>query len=183
MVMTGLFLAGWSIIDLLNKGESQGLFKYILPFLLVFALIYGILSNMRILGENKGVHAIIAVALGLLSLYNDFLPNFVEDFAPSLAIGLSILLAAIILFGLFIGGDEDSKISWIKYILFGVAAIVFIIVAYSSLNNYNFVGSWAWQEYAPAFIVLLIIVALIAFMIWGGSSDGSGKPPKPAKSG
>jgi len=164
--MTGLFLA-WSVVDLLNQGETQGLFKYVLPFLLVFALVYGILSNMKILGENKGVHAIIAVALGLLSLYNDFLPNFVVGFAPNFAIGISILLAAIILFGLFISGDADSKITWIKYLLFGIAAAVFVVVAYSSLNDYTFMGSGIWQEYAPALVVLLIIIGLIAFIVWG----------------
>jgi len=163
MGITGLFLAGWSVVDFLNWGEMQGLFKYVLPFLLVFALIYGILSNMKLLGENKGVHVIIAVALGLLSLYGDYLPNFVSSFAPSLAIGLSILLAAIILFGLFMGGD--AKLDWIKYVLFGISAIVFIVVAYSSLNDTSFVGSWVWQQYAPAVIVLLIIVGLIALVV------------------
>jgi len=166
MVMTGLFLVGWSVVDFLNWGDTQGLFKYILPFLLVFALIYGILSNMKLLGENKGVHVIIAIAIGLLGLYNDYLPNFVADFAPSLAIGLSILLAAIILFGLFMGGD--AKLDWIKYVLFGISALIFIVVAYSSLNNTSFVGSWTWQQYAPAVIVLLIVVGLIALVVNSG---------------
>ena len=166
MVITGLFLVGWSFVDLLNQGETQGIFKYVLPFLLIFALIYGILSNMKLLGENRGVHVIIALALGLLSLYGDYLPNFVASFAPSLAIGLSILLAAIILFGLFMGGD--AKLEWIKYVLFGISALVFIIVAYSSLNDTSFVGSWAWQQYAPAVIVLLVIAGLIAIVVSSG---------------
>jgi len=165
MVMMGLFLASWSFVDLLNWGEMQGLFKYVLPFLLVFALIYGILSNMKLLGENKGVHVIIGIAIGLLSLYGDYLPNFVASFAPSLGIGLSVLLAAIILFGLFIGEDKNSNLSWIKYVLFGVSALVFIVVVYSSLNDTSFVGSWAWQQYAPAVIVLLVIVGLIALVV------------------
>jgi hypothetical protein len=166
--MTGLFLASWTFVDFLNWGEMQGLFKYVLPFLLVFALIYGILSNMRVLGDNKGVHSIIAIALGLLSLYNDFLPNFVSNFAPSFAIGLSILLAAIILFGLFLGGDDKTKLDWIKYVLFGVSAIVFIVVVYSSLNDYSFSGSWVWQQYAPATIVTLIIVVFIVVVVRNG---------------
>jgi len=169
MVMTGLFLSSWSIVDLLNQAEMQGIFKYVLPFLLVFALIYGILSNMKILGENKGVHVIIAIALGLLSLYNDFLPNFLVSMAPNLAIGLSILLAAIILFGIFMGGD--AKLDWIKYVLFGVSALVFIIAMYSSLDDTSFVGSWAWQQYAPAVIVLLIIAGLIAVVVGTGKKS------------
>jgi hypothetical protein len=163
--MTGLFLASWSFVDLLNQAEMQGIFKYVLPFLLVFALIYGILSNMKILGENKGVHVIIAIALGLLSLYGDFLPNFLVNMASNLAIGLSILLAAIILFGLFMSDDKNSNLSWIKYVLFGVSALVFIIAMYSSLDDTSFVGSWAWQQYVPAVIVLLIIAGLIAIVV------------------
>jgi len=174
MVMTGLFLAAWSFVDFLNWGEMQGLFKYVLPFLLIFALVYGILSNMKVLGENKGVHVVIAVALGLLSLYGDYLPNFVESFAPNLAIGLSILLAAIILFGIFLTGTEDdSKIKWIKYILFAVAAAVFVVAGYDALNDSNFSGSWAWQEYAPAAIVLIIIVVLVALVVNSGKKAPS----------
>jgi len=168
MVMTGLFLASWSVVNFLNWSDMNGIFKYVLPFLLVFALIYGILSNMRILGENKGVHVILAIAIGLLSLYNDYLPNFLLNMAPSLAIGLSILLAAIILFGIFMGAD--AKLDWIKYVLFGVAALVFIIAMYSSLNDSNtFSGSWQWQQYAPAVIVLLIIAGLIAIVVNSGN--------------
>ena len=41
-----------TITDVLNQWADWGVFAYILPFLVIFAIIYGILSNAKILGEN-----------------------------------------------------------------------------------------------------------------------------------
>lgn len=163
-MVLGIILAGLNIVDILNAAETSGVLKYVLPFLLVFALVFGILTNAKILGDNRGVHAIIAAAIGLLALYGDFLPNFLQDFAPNLAIGISILLAGIILLGLFYG-EEAGKIKWIKNVLFGIGAAIFIVVAYSSLSSQGFTGSGLWDQYAPAVITLLIIIGVIALII------------------
>ena len=165
-----LVSAALDITTLLNQWNQSGVFSYMLPFLLVFALVYGILGKSEILGSNaKGVNVIIALTLGLLSLFSPF-PDFIMRMAPKLAIGISILLAAIIFLGLFLVNSEMKN--GITYALIGVGAIAFLAMTYSS-----FQGDWAgynlWNQYGPALITALILIALIVVVVKWGSSDSS----------
>lgn len=168
MGLTIITLAGgFSISTILNQWAQMDIFTYVLPFLLIFALVYGLLSKMSIFGDNKAVYAIIALALGLLSLVGDFVPRFFQVIAPNLAIGLSILLAAIILGGLFI---NEEKMAWIKTLIFVVGAIIFLAVVYFSLSNTGFVGSDWWLNYGPSVLVLLILIIIVAAIVWSKPS-------------
>jgi len=59
--ISGLALAGslsfvsaqFNIANVLQQWADIGVFSYMLPFLLVFAVVYGILSSTKILGENQ----------------------------------------------------------------------------------------------------------------------------------
>lgn len=175
MFLVGLFLlamisfvsaAGkFTVQSVLNSWAETGIFKYVLPFLLVFALVFGILTKTVILGDNKAVHAIIAAALGLMSLVGDYFPNFLEKFAPNVATGISVLLAAIILLGLFIPKLKDDKVHWITYVLFGIGAIALIFILGDTFSGYSGVGNNIWDDYGPALITLLILGGIIAGII------------------
>ena len=80
MASHGFF--GYSIADVLNRWADRGVFAYVLPFLMIFALVYGILVKTQILGENKGVHVTIALAIGLISLQFDYVSNFFSTIFP-----------------------------------------------------------------------------------------------------
>ena len=126
------FFQGGGIGDLLNYFEQAGFFSYVLPFLLIFALVFVTISNMKLFGENKGVSAVIALCVGLLALQFNVVSLFFSEIFPRVGIALSIMLAVMIILGLFI--DPDQK--WTKYMLLGMAFITLFIVlfqqAYSS---------------------------------------------------
>ena len=44
-----------TITNILNTWADLGVFAYVLPFLMIFAVVFGILSKTEILGKNKGV--------------------------------------------------------------------------------------------------------------------------------
>jgi hypothetical protein len=159
-MVSGIILAGLSFGDVLRAADQADVFYYVLPFLLVFALIYGILTKSKILGENQGVNVILSLALGLLSLVGNYFPNFIQAMSPKLAIGLSLLLAVIILLGLF-----AEKVTWITNVFIWVGIIAFVIIAYSSLSDYSFAGNYLWDRYAPAAITVGIIGAVIYFAV------------------
>ncbi len=168
-----LVSAVWRFGDVLNSWADKDIFTYVLPFLLIFAVVYGILNKSNIFGADaKGVNVIIALALGLLSLVGNYVPEFFQTMIPKLAIGISILLAAIILVGLWIGTSGKGG-EWINTGLIIVGAIIFIFVIYSSFsNNYTTIGN-VWDNYGNAFVTLLILAAIIALVVfWGKSSSG-----------
>lgn len=159
---------GFSFTDLLNDLENMGFFAYILPFLLIFALVYAILSNIKIFTENKGATAIVALASGLLALQFDKVPAFFQIIFPNLGIALSVLLAALILAGAFIG---DAKGDTFKWILFGLGGLTFLIVVMSSFSEWSFFGTGWWDSYGGILLFLLIIGGVIVAVVATGKKN------------
>ena len=163
----GFASAAFNITDILNMWAGAGIFKYVLPFLLVFALVFGILTKTTLLGDNKAVHAILAATLGLLSLVGDYFPNFIEKFAPNLATGISVLLAAVILLGLFYD-PADEKRKKIIWWIFAVGVVAFLLIVGDTFSGYPVNGSNIWDQYGPAIITLAIIAGAVwAITSWG----------------
>ena len=122
-----------TITEVLNQWADAGVFAYLLPFLFIFAVVFGILNKTRVLGESKGVQATIALALGLLSLQFDYVSNFFSIFLPYAGVGIAILLVGIILMGLMY--DEDADNNWVKVVFFGLGVIIFLVVVVTSISD------------------------------------------------
>ena len=163
-----------TIVDMLNYWADLGVFAYVLPFLLIFAVVYGILAKTEIFGKNKGVYAVIAIAVGLLSLISDYVRDFFSTIFPFAGVGLSILLVALILMGLFTDWD-DKKGNTIFLVIGAIIGLIVIIASLTSFEGWQ-AGFW-WNQYGSAIITLIIIIALVWMVIGfgkaGNSSSGS----------
>jgi len=169
MINEGLvFLAsygyyGGAIGNALNRLEQMGFFAYVLPFLLVFTLVFGILSSMKLFRENRGVDAIIALTVSLMALQFDFVPVFFSQVFPRMGVALAAILVILIVAGFFV----DPSKGWIMYILLGVGFIAAIAVLVSASGNIGFYsGYWIWN-YLPeiALIVGVIVIILIVTQV------------------
>lgn len=156
----GLFYQFGSIADILFQWEYMGFFEFILPFLLIFAVVYGILSYMEIFGNQKGIHAIIAVILGLLAIRSGYFQAFLAEIAPRLGVGLTILLVALILIGLFVQDQSKKTLGWI---LLGIAAVIFIVIMGQLYNSPMFGGDLGFSS--PEVIGWLIMIGLLIVII------------------
>lgn len=152
-----------NITDILNYLADFGVFAYVLPFLLIFAVIFGILERGHVLGSNKGVHVTIAFAVGLLALQFDYVSGFFATIFPYAGVGIGVVLVALILMGL-IADNEHEK--WVKYIWFGVGAIAFIAVLWASLDDFSFFFGRGFGNLGDLIPIILIIGALVAFGWW-----------------
>ena len=154
---------GFNTGDLLNQLESLGFFQYLLPFLLIFAVTYAILTKIPVFKDNKGAGVLVAVAIGLLSLQLDYVPAFFQTIFPKFGVGLAFLLIALILAGVFISGDDNHY----KWIFFGLGTLVFLIITFSSFYDWSFVGSYWFERYGGLAIslgvVILGVILVIAF--------------------
>ena len=161
--MLGIMLqwGGLGFQNLLSQLEDLGFFQYVLPFLLIFAVVYAILTKLKVFEENKGAALIVALAVGLLSLQLDFVPAFFQNIFPKFGIGLAVLLVALILAGAFIS-DEDKIYKWI---FFGLGALIFLVVTFTSLSDWQFVGSWWWQQYGGLIITVVVIIGAIVGVV------------------
>lgn len=153
---------GGSFGNLLSQLEAAGFFTYILPFLLIFALVFVILTSLPIFKENKGVNAIISLAVALMALQFNVVSIFFSEIFPRLGIALSIILVIVILGSLFV--DPDNK--GLKWVFVIVTFIIMGIVIFSSLGAFgtgfgNF-RSWLQVYGGTLLIVVLVIGGIIA---------------------
>ena len=160
-VISALVAYSDSITNVLQTWETMGVFEYILPFLLVFAFVFGVLQTSKFLGQNKGVNVVLALAIGAMSIYSYTFRSFFATIAPYTGIGIAILLVALILTGLF-----HSDKNWWGYTFFGLGMLIFAIVVLTSLSSYKwFGGGYWWQDNWSLIVTLAVIVGLIVLVI------------------
>lgn len=157
---------GGSAGGVLARWEQLGVFSYVLPFLIIFALVFGIMTKTKIFKDSRAINGIIALCVGLLALQFDFVPIFFSEIFPRIGIGLAVILAAMIFLGLF-SDPEKGVFTWIFY---GIGAIVFLVVI---IQSFSYTGSpfgwWIQDNWTD-------LLATLGFLVVVGIVIGSGKP-------
>ncbi|MAG79027.1 hypothetical protein CMI40_01480 [Candidatus Pacearchaeota archaeon] len=160
---------GGEIGNLLSQWEQMGFFSYLLPFLLIFALVFGILTQIKLFQESKSINGILSLVVGLMALQFDFVPRFFSEIFPRLGVGLAIILGLLILVGIFI----DPSKGWIMSSLLGIGVIIFIIVLVQTSGATGwYAGAW-WFNNWPTIAAVIFILAVIGIIV-GGSQEPEG---------
>lgn len=168
MPLLGIFLETLSLQNLYFQWESAGIFEFFLPALLIFAVIFGVLTATNILGGNKGIHAIIAIAIAILAVRTPLVTSFFTDLFPSFAVGLAIILGVMILGGLFVTkGNMKPFYNTMMWSGLGIAVIAAIIV----FDNHNWYGSFWWQENWTSVLWVVILVLIVLGIINTSKSE------------
>jgi len=171
-VMLQVGVAGFN--ELFLKLESLYFFRLVLPFLLIFAAVYAILTKIPVFKDNKGASVVASLAIGLLSIQFSAVPDFFDVIFANFGIGLAILLIALILVGAFLGEDDKPY----KWIFFGLGVLIFLIVTFTSLSSWSFVGSWWWNQYGALIIVGIVVIGAVVGIVVASKdrTGGAGKP-------
>jgi hypothetical protein len=165
-----------NIADILNQWAEMGIFEYAIPFLLLFAVVYAILEKSKILGENKGVNAIVGASVGLLALMNDLVSTFFAEIFPRLGIFLAVLLVLVILVGM---AGEDAQAKKLYFVVGIVLAAATILWAFA---NWNFwgdqfgIGWWVGENFWLILAGILVVLGVVAVIFGKGGSGGGSKP-------
>ncbi len=151
--------AGGAIGDFLNSLAQEGFFSYLLPFLLIFALVFGILKRTKIF-EKNAINGIIALGIGLMALQFDFVPRFFAEIFPRLGVALAVILVVLILAGLFIDPNEKG----LMWGMVGIVGIILVIVLVQTAGALGWSSGYWWQENWPfiaGVVFILVVVAII----------------------
>ncbi len=170
---------GGDLGRLLVQWQQAGVFAYALPFLIIFALTYGILTKTRVF-DNKAINSILSLSVALLSLQFHFVPMFFSEIFPRMGVGLAVILVLIILMGLFFDVGQSS---WFRYLMFATGAIIFLVVVFQTFGWLGWGGFWwNWRFNWPQIIAVAIFVGLIIWLLVGGDNGkkkGSSKDYEP----
>lgn len=180
-----IFLASYSsygggiIGNWLSNWEQAGFFSYALPFLLIFALVYGVLARVGIFGkDNKPINGIIALVVGLMSLQFNIVSRFFGEIFPRMGIALSIILVLLVVAGLFI----DSKNKWFMNLLTVVAIFIVGLVVLGSFGGFEYYSLWDFvtSNWSTLLGVILFIGLLVAILFGGDKNKDHESPLRKA---
>jgi len=133
-------------------------------FLLIFALVYALLSKVKLFGEGleekgKGINAIIALVFAYFTASSAFATIIISKMAPNLGMFLVALLTLVMVFSFLSENFENYK--WLVII---ISIIGFAYVLWSAFSGVPGVtGVSITKEDWGAIIALGIIIGLLAY--------------------
>ena len=167
-----------SIIDFL---VSLGVYDVILPFLLIFTIVFAILEKTKILGKEKlsdgtvitkkNLNSIVALVMSFLIIASTKLVAVINEVMANVVLLLILAVCFLMLVGVFFGDKEftlEEYPNWIKFfmVLMFVGIVVIFLNALDWLK-YIFALFEYWNaEWAASIIFLIIIIGFILYITW-----------------
>ena len=159
--------------------KDFGFFDVILPFLLVFTIVFAILEKTRIFGSEeidgkqypkKNLNAMVAFVMGFFVVAARQVVESLQVSLPNVALVLIIAVSFMMLAGSFMGDQTFSFTGkWAKFLTF----IMFIAVLLIFLNSLgwldviiDFVNQYAGEILVPSVLIISILLAI--FFVVGG---------------
>jgi hypothetical protein len=120
-----------TLVDALGVLKNFGIFETILPFMLILAGTYAILTKYKPFGEIKGANAIIATVVALVFISVAKAVMFINLLIPAMTIFLLLLVLALLVFT-FVGikGETIAKTLQEQPAIFGILVLLFVIVIF-----------------------------------------------------
>jgi len=174
-------------IDLMNITSQNSFFIYVIPWLLVFAIVYGILGHYKVPKSNSA-RTIIALVLAFFIMP---IAGPVVAVLGQLGMGMLILFAGLLFIMILfeITGirhlkgtvDQEGKVSISKkekttekyYKSFGVAIAILVIMVFigaGGLAYFGYSAPWIQINYP-----LVFFVGIIVLIIWWMVKEGESK--------
>ena len=143
--------------------------QFILPFLLIWVIVFAILQKTKLLGENKQVDSIVAIVIAFIFVAALQPKEIVSNLILFLTVALVVVFVGLLLWGFVSGKEMKENIlgpTWAKWV-FGIVVVVAVIIALlwaSGIQNnvvdFFFRQSWSQTFWVNAIFVIVIAAAL-----------------------
>jgi len=158
---------------LVNLFQQYGFMDFLLPFILIFTLVFAVTAKMPLFKDNKNFRVIMALVLALLFVmphFTGFRPlgyDPVEVLFNSLP-SISLLAVAIVMMLMLIGvfgseGLSDKARPFILIVTLGFVGYIFGASLEMWTGPYN-IWTWWTTELTEILIILAIFGAIVAFI-------------------
>src|SRR3989344_7385884 len=109
-------------VDFSFLTRNDALFNLVLPFVLVFTIIFAVMQTTKILGGKRNIDAIIGLVFGFLLIRNQNIVDTINRFLPNISLLIVVILMVLLVIGVFAGKTEWS--TGVK----GLAAVLAVII-------------------------------------------------------
>ena len=151
--------------------------QVILPFLLIFTVVYAILEKTEILGKGKRqINAIVSLVISLIVVGVPVAVGVITRMIPVITIVIVILLLFMLMFG-FIGGGEKGGLGKGLKIAFGILlGITLLVVVVWAVGGFDWFAQNLGTPAAGEFWQSVVFFGIIATAIAVAVTSGGEKP-------
>ena len=174
--------------------KDFGLFDVVLPFLLVFALIFAILEKTFILGKEsngsakKNLNSIVALAIALIAVATNKVIGAINEALPNVVLLIIVSISFLMMIGVFLKTEEfdfaeEHKKWYATFVILMFIGVLLIFASAIKINGVSWlsmlldkIGSFS-ESFISSIIFLVIVVGILAFIIKGSNSNAGGTTP------
>jgi len=167
--------------------QSLGFFSVVLPFLLIYSIVYGTLVRTKIFGEGASqINAMVAFTIALIFVAAANVVNIMELFVPWVGLIAIFVVSAMMLSVLILGGDIDEFAKRYRTPAIGLIIIALFYALFSVAGWFESIGDTLFggksnmimglisMEDLLGVVVLLGIIGAMMFVTKGSSKGGGG---------
>jgi len=167
MVQGGVFDRG------LQALEQLGLSDVLLPFLLIFTVVFAVLEKSKILGEDsRRFNVIIALIMGLavviphsLGIYPQGVDavTIINTALPNVSVVIIAVIMLLILIGVF--GFELQGGGAVSGIV-GILAFLIVVYIFGSAAQWWIIPDMLWWLSDPDTQALIVVILVFGIIVW-----------------
>jgi hypothetical protein len=149
---------------------------FILPFLLVFFIVFAILEKTKLFGDDKKqLNALTAFVIGLIFVAAVFPKQVVSNMILFLTVAIVCVFVILLIWGFIFSGEKGFVVTdWMKWGLGILAGIGFIIALIFATGFNNQLSDFFSQNLSQTVItnaVFIVVIAIaLALVLMGGKA-------------
>lgn len=157
--------------EIVRDLQSIGFYEYVLPFLLVFAIIFAALEKTQLFGSGKtNINVIVALIFGFLLVAQQGVVKTINEFLPNVSLILIVVLAGLLVISMLAGEEYQGLSKGLMGI--GVIAVIIAFVIALWPEQITFLDSYDKERLLYTGIIVLAFIGVI-WLIAGGKKDSS----------
>ena len=163
-----------------------GIYDVVLPFLLVYTIVFAIFEKSRILGTEKigdkqitkkNLNSMAAFVIAFLVIASSRLVEIITTVSSQMVILLLLSVFFLLLIGSFWKEGEvflDPKSGW--YMLFMFIMFIGIVLIFLNAMDwldiiFGYISQFWTSTAVSAIILILLIIGFMVWITWGGPKD------------
>ena len=162
--------------------QNFGLFDVVLPFLLVFTIVFAVLEKSKIFGTEKvderevtkkNINSMVAFVIALFVVVTKQIVSSLQQALPQIVLVLVVIVSFMLLAGTFVSGREPYEVKGMALkILSVIAGVAVLGIIFNSIGwlepILDFIKTRGINDiFIVSIIFLIIVVITIAIVVSG----------------
>ncbi|MEW5896288.1 MAG: hypothetical protein AB1668_01220 [Nanoarchaeota archaeon] len=167
-------MANLGFSTLVEYFQAYGVVDFLLPFVLVFTIVYAVAAKMPLFSEHKNFRVIIALVLALLFVVPHITGTYGGTFGydpvqvmneslPSISLVAVAAIMLLLLMGIFGASFTSMMAPWIALVAIGF--VVYIFGASLKLWTGPYDIFYWWTTETTELIIIILVFGLIVWFI------------------